>query len=577
MYKFKINKFSLNSGEGSKAINLKKLNIIIGPNNSGKSKLLKELSNILSGERRDIDIIADIDFKLPVTKEMFIESYKIRNKISKDYHNSTILRVYSNKNMQTSDPNISLESRFSRDMVYIDDFWEEHLDNIIQNQEENEFFRIFGQMFYQYLGTEEKLLMSNKQKNYGVDSQQINFLSSIRFNEKALKSISSYTKEMFNKDIYLDTETLGGNLSFRVGKDFDFIRKSTRAEIKILNSLRDYKMLDEQGDGIKSFVTTYLTMSNQEKDVILIDEPENSLHPPLARKMGEMIGKLSNDDKQLFISTHSAEVIKGILSRTDDVNIIRITQPEEAENTVTLVKESTIKEIIEDPMLRVSRVIEGLFSEKVVITESEADELIYEELISKIGEINGLFFVHGHGKQTIYKIANLYKEIGVDYAMVFDFDLIRVKDDVKKVLNLANISQKQKDYITSFLQEIRDSVVNSLDTTEMDDDKKEKAQKNKRDEVYKKKGLGYFQGEEYKQLLEVLELFKENKIHVLKTGELETTLESLGIEYSKNKNKWIIEAINRINTLTLEEIQEKEQLYEFLIPITKINMEDNSR
>lgn len=571
MYKFRVNKLTLNSTSGAKDIDLKSLNIIIGPNNSGKSKLLKEVSSVLAGEDENIDIIEDLKFSFPENKETFIKSYDIRNKISIDLNNNHVLRVYSNKNVQSVDSNMSFESRFSRDVTYIDSFWEENLDSILENKNNTDFFRIFGQLFYQYLGTEEKLLMSNKQKNYGLDSQQLNFLSSIKFNKRVLKELSDYTKEMFNKDLYLDTETLGESVVFRVGEDFEFIRKSAREEVEIVNKLINYKMLDGQGDGIKSFVSTYLSMANQEKDVVLIDEPENSLHPPLARKIGEMIGNLSNKNKQIFISTHSADIIKGILSMTSDVNIIRITQPIDGQNNITLVNKNDIEEIITDPMLRVTRVIEGLFAEKVVITESESDELVYQELISTVGKGRSLYFTHGHGKQTLYKIAELYKNIGVDYALVFDFDLIRKKDDVKKILKLIGINETNKDKITTFLYNIRESIHNSIDSEGLNEEEKEKERKKIREEVYKKQGLNYFEGENLEGLTMLIEFFTENKVHILQTGELETTLEPLGIEYSKNKSKWIINAINKINILEEEDIRKIETIYKFLNQISKLD------
>lgn len=62
MYQFKINKIVVNTSDGTKDIIPKKVNILVGPNNSGKSRLLKELRDYLSGDIRDIKIINNIDF-----------------------------------------------------------------------------------------------------------------------------------------------------------------------------------------------------------------------------------------------------------------------------------------------------------------------------------------------------------------------------------------------------------------------------------------------------------------------------------------------------------------------------------
>lgn len=56
MYKFNINKIVVNTSEGTKDIVPKTINVFVGPNNSGKSRFLKELRDYLSGDERDINM-----------------------------------------------------------------------------------------------------------------------------------------------------------------------------------------------------------------------------------------------------------------------------------------------------------------------------------------------------------------------------------------------------------------------------------------------------------------------------------------------------------------------------------------
>lgn len=62
MYQFKIDKIVVNTSDGTQDIIPKKVNILVGPNNSGKSRILKELRDYLSGDNRDIKIIHSIDY-----------------------------------------------------------------------------------------------------------------------------------------------------------------------------------------------------------------------------------------------------------------------------------------------------------------------------------------------------------------------------------------------------------------------------------------------------------------------------------------------------------------------------------
>ena len=58
--------------------------------------------------------------------------------------------------------------------------------------------------------------------------------------------------------------------------------------------------------------------------MILLDEPEVFLHPPQALQLGEMISELVEPSQQIFIATHSADFLRGLLSSTRDAVIIHL-------------------------------------------------------------------------------------------------------------------------------------------------------------------------------------------------------------------------------------------------------------
>ena len=104
MYNFKINQIEVNGANGKEIITPKKINIIVGPNNSGKSRFLKELRDYMSGETKNIKIINNIDYPYPENFTSFNETYNINDKITKDKSGNSILKLYSNR------PNKNLSS-----------------------------------------------------------------------------------------------------------------------------------------------------------------------------------------------------------------------------------------------------------------------------------------------------------------------------------------------------------------------------------------------------------------------------------------------------------------------------------
>lgn len=569
MYNFKIKQIITNNGT---AIIPKSINIIIGPNNSGKSQFLKDIKNSLSSHnylnKKNITI-RDMEYILPKNKEEFISRYNLHSKIFSNSDNQYYIRNYSgiyDNNIIVSNPasnyldtgNISItpnwEIDLQRQITNFDHFicndekiidGENYPQNtIIHNEryieiEENgkkvrktiagsegplyeekgasikNFINLYGNLFFNYLGTEEKLLMCKRQKQYGLQDHNTNFLSEVQFNSKLLDELSNYTKTMFNKDIYLDRFSWGESILFRVGDNFNFIRNAKRNDNEAEIKLKDYNALDNEGDGIKSFVTNYIALNMNDKNILLLDEPESFLHPPLAKQLGEIIAKSSSENKQIFISTHSADLLKGILSVNKDVNIIRITRDKEF-NQFNLLKKEAIEQIISNPMLLSSNILNGLFCEKVYICEAESDEEFFQSLHDKINLYDNAFFTHGKNKQTLKDISKIYNTLSIPNYRIYDFDILK-DEDFNKALNTFINEQEKNKYI-----EIRKKVNEVL-----------------KEESYANGGINDIKEDELRNM--VINMFndlKKSKIIILEYGCLESTLDDLGIKYTKNKNKW---------------------------------------
>lgn len=562
MYKFNIREINLNSKSTTLNLSPKSINIIIGPNNSGKSRFLKELRDYLLGDTLNLKIINNLVFDYPCNLSDLNKSYNLSKKISRDNNGNWFMRVYANKPHSELDMNSSLESYYARNFNLYGGKWEEHYDFVIQKKDDKEFFENFGPLFFNYIGTEERLTICKTQKNYGLDSNSINYLSSYKFNKDLLDSLQRNIKQLFNKDIYLDTHTLGEKIVFRIGSDLNYIRAMPQPSQDDVFRLFKESKLDDQGDGLKSYVSTFLSLNYSEGDVLLIDEPEAFLHPPLARQIGELIGRTHND-KQIFIATHSVEVLKGVLSQNANVNIIRITQPNAGVNEIQLVDNNLLQTILTTPLLRVSRVMEGLFCNKVVITESETDELVYQELTEKLFPQSGLYFAHAQNKQTLVDIAKLYKKIGIKFEMITDFDIIRKPSEFSKFLELIPINDSEKQKYLNYSNKLREIVNASVNIDGKTEDEIKSEQKLARDKVYHEYGLSYF-SDYVDKIKKAFEIFGKHHLHILESGELETILTHYGVDYIPNKKVWIEIAMNKIQDMTAETISQDSQIYKLI-------------
>src|SRR5829696_9919895 len=65
----------------------------------------------------------------------------------------------------------------------------------------------------------------------------------------------------------------------------------------------------------------------KQRPVCLIDEPEAFLHPPQAYGLGRFIARYGvSRDVATFVTTHSSQVLRGIVQATDRVEIVRLTR-----------------------------------------------------------------------------------------------------------------------------------------------------------------------------------------------------------------------------------------------------------
>ena len=270
----------------------------------------------------------------------------------------------------------------------------------------------------------------------------------IAFDSCLRKVFSNYFKRAFNKCIVPNIQQ-GNSIPLVVtnGKihiaDDKFKDETERVEAYAAE-LDKYPLAQEEGDGVKGFIGILLYMVLDFYKVYLIDEPEAFLHPPQARIIGQMIGKLISRNKQAFISTHSEKLIQGLLETASDrVKIVRITRKEDI-NHASVLNAADIAKVWQDPILRYSNILEGLFYPNVVLCESDSDcrfySIINDFLQEKSEKYANTFFTYSGGKHRIPVIMKALSSLGVDTKVIVDFDVLDNKRTFEKICKACGIN-----------------------------------------------------------------------------------------------------------------------------------------
>jgi predicted ATPase len=223
--------------------------------------------------------------------------------------------------------------------------------------------------------------------------------------------------------------TAGDHLAVRFGKTKP--PRERTLEQDIVDWMRDARSLEAISDGVKAFSGILLQIYAGDPRIILIDEPEAFLHPSLARTLGKELATAARAEKKfVFASTHSADFVMGAIQSGAVVNIVRLTWDNNIA-TARLLPNKELARLMNDPMLRSVGILSGLFFQNVVVAEADADRAFYQEINERLlttqdsRAIPHALFLNADNHQTIPAIVAPLRQLGIPVAAVADLDVIK--------------------------------------------------------------------------------------------------------------------------------------------------------
>lgn len=387
--------------------------VFVGPNNAGKSVALGDLELLLGKRKEDGRglVIQSASPKKTIEFEEFIDLMKNGLRVSQGEAVGRELIVGPGYHNQIS----SIRSHWlSNELGFLSGF------------------------VYVRIKTEDRISYCNNQPSLDlVDGIPTHPLQALFMDKSLNKKTSDLFKKTFGQEL-IAIPAGGPEWSLLVGTA---PKKSDGEDVcdpSYINKLRSQTTpLSEQGDGMRCFVSVILKMIvNQSSSIFLLDEPEAFLHPPQARRLGEFLMKEKPLNSQLFIATHSQDLLAGILNAgPKNLQIIRMKREGE-KNKVKKLDEDLAQKAMKDPILKFSSVMSGAFHRRVIVCEAESDCLFYSSLLD-LPIVHGeqypdVLFVHSNGKQGIERLAKILRSLDVDVDVIVDID----------VLNDLNVFQK---------------------------------------------------------------------------------------------------------------------------------------
>lgn len=219
--------------------------------------------------------------------------------------------------------------------------------------------------------------------------------------------VSERMSELFNRQIFIRWDA--GKMKVFFGKT---------------DSEKEYSVAAE-ASGLVNVISILAALFDEEIEVLLIDEPEVSLHPQLqSYLLREMKNAAQKYNKTIIISTHSPEMIE-LNSASELCNFVffrKDTLPKQISSDAPELKNSKLKEFL----LRMSLIYnEGFFAKKVLLIEGSSDMIICRYLCNKLNlnlDVAGSQIIPVEGKGQFPVITKLFRLIGKDVCILTDLD-----------------------------------------------------------------------------------------------------------------------------------------------------------
>lgn len=242
-----------------------------------------------------------------------------------------------------------------------------------------------------------------------------------------LEQLRGVAKRVFNEDLTLDT--LGRTLRIRVGKVGVPAPPVDAISMEYLDAMTSLRALDDQGDGMRSVMGQLLPLVTASHKLILLDEPEAFLHPPQSHALGEELGSLAvSSASQIVIATHDRSLLTGLLASGADITVVRVTRDGGVSSAHQLNAER-LRSLWQDPVLRYTNLLDGLFHRLVVVAEAEPDCAYLAAALDVDGREDEIprsevLFVPTGGKAGMAKACSALRALDVRVVAAPDLDIV---------------------------------------------------------------------------------------------------------------------------------------------------------
>ncbi len=493
--------------------------VFVGPNNSGKSKILAEIHRYCTQGRRNVSDV--------IVEQIGFESFSQESAEERIKH----VTLSPNADERIQPGHVLVGKRGIRRQVSRVDFVASFLN---PDAQAGVFCRDYLAYNTLMLDGVSRISLINDQEGGDLQQPPQTSFQVLFKDEEKRAEVRRIVHEAVGRYLVVDPTHLG-RLRLRLSsKEPD---DSKRQEIGIDGEALQFhnaaQLIGETSDGVKAFTGIITEIIAGDPFILLVDEPEAFLHPALSSNLGKEIARASSDsEKRLFVSTHSPHFVMGCIQSGVPINIVRLTYRDDVA-TARILDSQELLPLMRNPLLRSTRVLDGLFYEYVVVTEGDTDRAFYQEVNERLLRfkpewgIPNCLFLNAQNKQTVHTVLKPLRRLGIPAAGIVDVDVL--KEGGKNwtdFLEGGYVPKLERDARAL----LRNSVKCKLEATGED--------------MKKKGGLDLLDESDKEAAQNLRGQLREYGLFIVEKGELESWLPEL--EVSSRKSNWLIEVFQKM-------------------------------
>jgi ABC-type cobalamin/Fe3+-siderophores transport system ATPase subunit len=492
--------------------------VLVGPNDSGKSLTLREIEQWCKGNAAIGKRLDQIEITFPTNSDDAVELVKVFETPPPPN------QVTAAENIWVGLPQFRADQQPIRMQVSL-----VALRAFVTNKQIDPLRTILSQLYTIRLDGRTRFALTDEKPTGDILGPPENHLAALFADDHARERVRQLTEEAFELSFVIDPTHLQ---FFRVRMS-DRKPNSTTEEQAIDHTARQFhaaaRGTSDLSDGVLSFTGLVSAVLSLPHRILLVDEPEAFLHPPLARRLGRNLTSIAVErDASLVTATHSADFLMGCIEATADISIVRVMYSKGIATAHTIAP-AALRILIRDPLLRSTQALRGLFHKAAVVTEAEADRAFYEEINARLVAtgrgIPDSLFVIADNWMTVPRIAEPLRRMGVPAAAILDLDALAEASHWPRFYSMIALDAASAAKIEA--QRVKcEGHMKALPLT---------ADKRKQ---YKVNGLSAFGGVQRSEIETLIDQLATYGIFVVPVGELERWLGTLGVPADPKKT-WL--------------------------------------